>query len=291
LLGSNDGGESFSAAISGSGTGYCLAVDTGMNPPSFFAGTGFPERKTGGDVFQSQNPTGGDWTSVGLSRGKVLALAVQRIGGQPIALAAVDGAGVWRRSGAGSWQQVSTDASMPLHSSANASDGVTLAWPPGPTAYLYDRQSGLWRSGDSGQTWTQVWTQGSGPAFTGWVAGDPTRPGRVYVSIGDRGLYVLDGAGSGSVESGQIHPVRVGTFQHPGPIAVDPQGRLFATELGTGGAPDLRVSTDAGATWHSVADDTYRATAVFPLSITPGPGGLVHVSLNGDGLLIGRVKL
>jgi hypothetical protein len=66
---------------------------------------------------------------------------------------------------------------------------------------------------------------------------------------------------------------------------------VFAAELATGGSPDLRASLNSGTTWRSVADDAYRAAAVFPLSITPGPGGLVYISLDGDGLLIGRVKL
>ena len=199
-------------------------------------------------------------------------------------LAAVDGQGVWRRSGSGAWTEVNPGA-LPA---PEAAGGVSFAWPAASTVYLYDRQTGLWRSGDAGASWTKVWAIRSLPPFTGWIAADPSAPSRLFVSVGDDGLYRLDGADSGTVEGGRIVARRVGSFAHPGPVAVDGDGVVYAAELAVGGPPDLRLSQDSGEEWRSVADATYRASGVFPLGLTPSQNGELFVAMNGGGLLIGH---
>ena len=286
-LGSADGGSSFELRSPTGGTGFALALDTGSNPEAAYVATGSPFANKGGEIFTSKDAISGGWTPLGLASsagGRVLAVAVQRVDSQPVVLAAVDGGGVWRKSGADPWAQVNPE----VLTQPGAAGGVSLAWPSGSTVFMYDRQTGLWRSDDAGSTWTQVWAQTSDPPFTGYVAADPTKPGRVYVSVGDNGLYRLDGADSGTVEGGQIQPALVGKLRHPGPVTVNSAGVAYACELGTGGAPDILSSTDAGKHWRSLADASYRASAVFPLGITVSPTGIMYVALDGNGLLIGR---
>jgi hypothetical protein len=110
----------------------------------------------------------------------------------------------------------------------------------------------------------------------------------VYVSVGDEGLYRLDGADSGTVQGGQIHPDLLGELRHPGPVTVSSAGVVYACELGTDGPPDILSSADAGKNWRSLGDATYRASALFPLGIAVSPSGIMYLALNGNGLLIGR---
>ena len=287
MLSSADTGWSFELRSPTSGTGFALALDTSSNPAALYVATGSPLLNRGGEIFANSDALSNGWTPMGLATfasGRVLAVAVQRVDAQPVVLAAVDGGGVWRKSGSGPWAQVNRD----VLTQPGAVGGVSLAWPSGSTVFLFDRQSGLWRSVDAGATWTQVWDRTSGPSFTGYVAADPTTPGRVYVSVGDEGLYRLDGADSGTVQGGQIHPDLLGELRHPGPVTVSSAGVVYACELGTDGPPDILSSADAGKNWRSLGDATYRASALFPLGIAVSPSGIMYLALNGNGLLIGR---
>ena len=286
-LSSADGGSSFALRSPSSGTGFALALDAGSQPAALYVGTGSPLLNRGGDVFVDKDATSNGWASMGLAAfagGRVLAVAIQHVNGQLVVLAAVDGAGVWRKSGSGTWTQVNQD----VLTQSGAAGGVTFAWPSGSTAFMFDRQTGLWRSGDAGATWTQIWTKTSDPSFTGYVAADPTASGRIYVSVGDDGLYRLDGADTGTVEGGQIHPDLLGKLRQPGPVTVNAAGVVYACALGTAGPPDILSSTDTGKHWRSLGDATYRASALFPLGITVSPAGIMYVALDGNGLLIGR---
>ena len=288
-LSSDDGGSTFALRSPSAGTGFALAMDASSNPSPLYVATGAPLQNRGGEVFTNQNALSNGWAPTGLSTlagGRVLAVAVQRIDSEPLVLAAVDGDGMWRKSGSGPWVQVNAN----VLTQPGAAGGASLAWAPGSTVFFFDRESGLWRSVDAGKTWTFVWAQTSDPSFTGYVAMDPTKAGRVYVSVGDEGLFRLDDAGSGTVEGGQIHPALVGKMRHPGPVTVSSTGVAYVCELGTGGPPDILSSDDAGKHWRSLSDAYYRASALFPLDIAVSPSGIMYVALDGNGLLIGRAK-
>lgn len=286
LLSSTNGGVSVTAHPIG-GSGFGLTLDAGVRPRTLYVGVGSPDVNEGGEVVAGSDPAGRRWIGTGLAAaagGRVLAVSERRISDRPVVLAAVDGEGVWRRSGSGTWSEVNPGA-LPA---PEAAGGVSFAWATASTVYLYDRQTGLWRSGDAGASWTKIWAIRSLPPFTGWIAADPSAPSRLFVSVGDDGLYRLDGADSGTVEGGRIGPRRVGSFAHPGPVAVGSDGVVYAAELAVGGPPDLRVSQDSGEQWRSVADATYRASGVFPLGLTPSQNGELFVAMNGGGLLIGH---
>ena len=287
LLGSTDGGVSFPTGAAGAGTGFDVALDVGSDPAAAYVAVASADRG-GGDVDVSVDPLSHGWASTGLaavSGGRVEAVAVQRVSGRSVVLAAVDGSGIWRKDGASEWISVDPGA-LPT---PDPPGGVSFAWPSASSAaYLYDRETGLWRSSDAGVTWTPVWAKPSVPPYTGSVAADPTTPGRVFVSIGDDGLFRLDGADTGTVDAGSVRPVRVGSFPHPGPVTVNGGGAVYASELGVGGPPDLRLSTDAGGDWRSLADDAYRSAALFPLSVTVSPDATLYLALDGNGVLIGH---
>jgi hypothetical protein len=162
-----------------------------------------------------------------------------------------------------------------------------MVWPPGPYVYLFDHTSGIWRSANSGKTWTRIWTRRSGSALTGFIAVDPRVPDRLYVSVGNQGLFRLDNADTGTGLEGTLVPVEIGSFTRPGAIAVDPSGTLYVATLAQGGGAELYRSTDLGATFAQVDDPVWAATAGYVFDLEVAPNGELYAALNGDGLLHG----
>lgn len=213
-----------------------------------------------------------------------MGVTVGRQDGEPIILAAVDGAGVWRKA-AGAWAKASSEAMAAEQSTLQAS----FAWASGsPLVYLYDKETGVWRSKDHGRTWMRIWEKPSPERYTGFVAVEPTRPERLYVSSRD-GVYRLENAHTGTWESGTIHPrqVRGGEPGKPGPIAYANGSLYVATQVSVQALPGLLRSRNRGATFEDVSDDFYRATAKFPNAMSVGPDGFVYVALQGLGAVVG----
>jgi hypothetical protein len=169
--------------------------------------------------------------------------------------------------------------------------GASFAWPGGsPIAYFYDPGTGLWRSSDAGQSWTQIWdlSAGSSRGGAGYLSADPRNPSRLYLSVEGSGVYRLDNAASDTFGNGGIAPRKLGSFKQAGPMAVDRNGGVFVSEGATANAPpSLSFSLDLGVTWHDVATDDYRRAAFAPVGLAVGPDGRVYVALNGNGMLIG----
>lgn len=275
--------------------GTDVALDPSTLPSTLYLSVGDRDVNAGGEVYLNPDPTtASGWTATGLGAaaggGRALGVVVHQVDGGPVVLAAVEDSGIWRRE-RGTWSRVEAGA---LTGAQPRPPFARFWWPPGSSVvYLYDRASGVWRSNDAGRSWTRIWVQPSAQSRvrTGFVAGDPRDPARLYVSVGDEGVFRLDGASSGTVGSG-ITPLGLGTFAHPGPITVDAGGTLWATEIATEDGPArLAFSTDAGATWTDVADAAYRAAAGVPSAVEIAPDGRLYVSLAFNGVISGRPRL
>jgi photosystem II stability/assembly factor-like uncharacterized protein len=141
------------------------------------------------------------------------------------------------------------------------------------TFYMGSTGGGVWKTTDSGETWTNVSDdQGFGSASVGAVAVAPSDPNVVYagmgsacirgnVSAGD-GVYRSTDAGktwthAGLEEAGQIGDVQV----HP-----DDPDRVFVAALGHAFGPNEQRgvfrSTDGGDTWEKVLYVSEKAGAV-----------------------------
>jgi hypothetical protein len=163
---------------------------------------------------------------------------------------------------------------------------ASMVWPPGPFVYLFDHQTGVWRSGDNGKTWRRIWTRKSGSTLTGFLASDPTVPDRLYVSVGNQGLFRIDNADTGSGLTGDLSVTEIGTFTRPGAIAVDATGTLYVA-LAPDGDAELWRSSDQGATFTDVTDPVWAGTAGYVFDLEVAPNGELFAALNGDGLLHG----
>jgi hypothetical protein len=286
VLASGDGLATVSQTRPPSGNmGLSLALDTASTPSVLYAGVGERDTNTLGEIYSSADPSSG-WSKEGLAAvagGKrPLGVAVRRVNGSPVLLAAVDGGGIWRKAG-GAWSQVSTAAMGP-----QGTEAASFSWVPNSaTVYLYDRATGVWRSNDNGASWVRIWQKPSAQEMTGYVVADPADASRLYVSVLNDGVYRLDNATTGTVGAG-ITAVELGSFSKPGPIALAASGRLLVATGATGTtAATLSASDDRGATWSVVSDSVYSGAALFPFQLSTGPQGAVYLALNGTGAIAG----
>jgi hypothetical protein len=270
----------------GGAAAFDVEVNAGSVPPRVFVATGSPTANTGGEVYSTTTAMTGGWTDEGLSTvahgARPLAIVTRQVGTARVLLVATEGQGIWRKSGS-VWTKVSSSAMQ----GSQWTHAASMVWPPGPYVYLFDHTAGIWRSADSGKTWTRIWTLRSGTPMTGFIAVDPLVPDRLYVSVGDLGLFRLDNADTGSVSTGTLVPVEIGTFARPGALAVDRSGTIYLATLAQGGGAELYRSTDLGAIFTQVDDPVWAATAGFVYDLEVAPNGELYAALNGDGLLHG----
>jgi hypothetical protein len=268
--------------------GVVRGTDIAIDPVTTRVYIGAGKPSTNGEVFSSANPATSGWTDENLSSvagGRVpLAVAAQTNGSQRILLAAVEGSGIWRKVG-GTWTRVNAVAMATWQPSR----GASFAWAPGSTTvYLFDHESGVWRSGDRGRTWVKIWNVRSSVAGTGYVAVDPASAGRLFVSVAGTGLWRIDGATAGSVEAGTLTPTRVFSSATAGAVETDAAGNPWlAINAAPGVVPSLSVSDNAGATWSTMSDAAYEAAALFPFDLWIAPDGRVFIATNGNGVLVG----
>jgi len=269
----------------GGSVGWSVALDTATTPSRVYLGVGNRDSNTGGEVYSSADPADRSlWISEGLAPStggkRVLAVAVNRVAGQPVVVAAVEGSGVWRKAG-GSWSRVGDAFVTPT-----SMKGASISWAKGSrVVYAYDQASGTWRSADAGSTWVNIRRGSSKVWLTGFVAADPTDSRHVFVSDA-AGLYRIDGADTGSVDAGTATITKLAVAR-PGPLAVGRDGVLTVTGRPTWNTTTaLYRSGDDGATFTDITDTGYRNAAGFPFDISAGPSGEIYLALNGSGVHI-----
>ena len=270
--------------------GTSVVIDP-IDSRRYLAGGDRDDNVNGGLWSEAAGATGA-WVDEGLgtvtANKRALAIAVGRnAGGNRVLVAAVERSGLWRKVGSGSWTKVGTAGSA-----VQATKSASLSWIPGsPSVYLYDRPTGVWRSSDYGQTWTQIWAHASDAEHTGYVAADPQNADVLYVSAAD-GLSRLTGAATGNAVGDGIAATPILDVPRPGVVtAVRQYGGTVLYAAGRSGPgpyadAGLYRSTD-GSTWSDVSDAYYRRAAFLPHSIAVGTDGRVHVLSDGNGLIIG----
>jgi hypothetical protein len=155
-----------------------------------------------------------------------------------------------------------------------------MSWPDRtlPFVYYLDPNKGLFRSSDRGETWTKIWATSAN-----FVAGDPTRPGTIYVSAARRALFRIDDARVGVVGQG-ITPARL-SRPAPGPVAVGSDGTVYLAR--TGSPPTLSRSLDLGSSWQQISNAFYEGAALFPKDLTVSPDDFIYVALRHNGVVVG----
>lgn len=288
---------------SGPGVSLTVAVDGSVTPAVVYAGQGTRGDKTntGGEIRKMNDPVnsstivsedlGSATTAAFGADRRVLGVAVRRVSGEPVIIACVEDGGIWRKAG-GSWTNVLA-RTQAFNGTVSPKAQAYIVWMHAPHVYVYDRDTGIWRSANNGQTWTRIWAVGTSGLggfreFSTVLAGDPTTPGRLYLSNAN-GLSRIDDARTGTVGSG-ITPVDLG-LSDPGAVTVDTLGRVYVHRIPTRSRPSaLLRSADLGQTWTELSDGLYRDQAMYTTAISVGLDAKIYVTTAGMGQLVGEPR-
>lgn len=300
LLESSDGGESFAKNKPPSGNvGYGVTVDRRPDKPVVWVAVGERDTNTQGDVWRNDDPLGGgEWVSEGLGAkvGEKRVLSVRLLAmpnNERILFATVDGGGLWRKENSGPWTKVSSEISSTAANNGATRRVVRLAVQPEGAIFSYDPVRGLYRSKDTGKTWTKIWNKPTSGSFEGFMIVDPENSGTLYISAGDS-LYRLDGADNGAVGQG-LTPVDL-QVDRPGPVYVARDRSVWSVQQVVKDQPaTLLRSTDRGASWERVDDPVWRGTVADATGFTIFPASdpeesKAFVTLDGTGMLVATIR-
>ena len=278
---------------------WSVAVDTaasGTAKPVYF-GMGERDVNTFGQIWMDADPstptTG--WTQVldtSVANGRrPIGLAVVRdpaAPATPIVLAVIQGGGMYRKVGSGSWTQASGFTS-PIINGFVYPQVVEFAWQPGwNKVYVYDRSSGLWRSDDFGLTWTKLYSSpDTGTNKQGFLAAHPTNQNIVYLAT-SAGVSVIANAGTAGAGGATLGSLGVPAGK-PGPLAVGPDGRIYISTQAEGTAGVSRVYasalTSAGTgvqwAWKDVGDNLWRNAINSARELAVGRDGTLYAATSG----------
>jgi hypothetical protein len=272
-------------------SGLALAIDATSSPSRIYLAVGNRDAGRNGAIYSTTNPVSGVWESenleaAGLEGRRPMALAAKSVGDEQLLLAVIEDTGLLLKQG-GSWRLVNREVAQ----NPKTKNAPLLYDTTRPAAYIYDRETGIWRSQDNGFTWSPLF---SAPAErvnsleTGYLALDETR-NILYFSNQD-GLYFVNEASAADFPD----PVKIELPENSaaGPLAFR-QGRLYIAGIATGrGNPaqrptaDLFLYTPADGLL-SAGDAFYRENGGFPVSIDVDSQANIYVGMFGPGVLVG----
>jgi hypothetical protein len=283
---------------------FAVAFDKATVPSRVYLAAGEDTSNHKGAILYQADPASfGNWVSLGRPAGvdkRPLGVAVRRIAGKVWVLAAVDGAGVYRRQFSSAsppapirnWARVSAAAVK----AAQPTESVPMRWEHDKMAYLFDHATGIWASRNGGATWQIIWKVKDRAQLEGHIAADPsdTTGGTLYVSVGAAGtrpgVWKLTACqtAKGTVENHTIHLTALNRpgalpFAEPGPIVAHTGGAVWVVE---NAEPNVYASADHGATWTPLGDDVLTAGAKRVSDMDVGTDGAIYVAMRGPGVLI-----
>ena len=286
---------------------YAAAFDRGTTPSRVYLGVGDTSNRKGAVVYQADPATFGNWVSLGKPAGsdkRPLGLAVRRIAGKVMVLAAVEAAGVFRHEFSTAsppapikgWIKASAAAVK----AAQPTGAVPMRWEHDKMAYLFDHTTGIWASRNGGTSWQKIWTVKDRAPMEGYIAADPgdATGGTLFVSMGAGGtrpgVWKLTSCqtANATVENHKIHLTalsRPGSlpFVEAGPIVARAGGQVWVVE---NAEPNLYASADGGASWAPLGDDLFTGAAKRVSDMDVGADGAIYVSLRGPGVLVKPVS-
>lgn len=282
---------------------FAIALDTAVTPSRVYLASG-GDTNARGEVFDASSPSA-PWRSLGRPAGSAqrpLGLAVRRVSGRVIVLAAVEGKGVYRRrfdtaeppGPVSGWGRVNGVAMT----KAQGSDAAPMSWEHASVVYLFDRASGIWRSRNAGDTWQAIWRIRDNANMEGFIAADPDDPtgGTLLVTMGPKGsgpgLWRLRGChvAGATVENGAISTTPLVRepgvpFAAPGAVVARAGRRLWIVDEGE---PALFASIDAGSSWSVTAGPGFDRAIKKVSGMDVAPDGTVYLALKGPGIAVGR---
>lgn len=286
---------------SSSNDGWSVAIDSAApGARAVYFGLGTRDSNEGGQIWMVPDPAtpsgaltqvlSGTEAVLGTEAGnRPIGLAVIRnpaSPGVPIVLAVLQGGHMYRKAGAGAWTRIASFTSPIV--GGLWPQAVVFAWRPGFTkVYCYDRATGLWRSNDFGLTWTKLYTSpDTSGNRQGFVAAHPTHDGVVYIST-SRAVSVVTNAGTAGAGGAVLGTLGFPAGK-PGPLAVGPGGRIYATTFPVSDTPSrvyanqiVASGTGMQFAWKDVSDDVWLNALDGGRELAIGADGTVYVATSG----------
>ncbi|MCX7015825.1 MAG: hypothetical protein NTW86_25275, partial [Candidatus Sumerlaeota bacterium] len=275
---------------------YCIAVDSTTNPSAY--GPVYVGRDTA--LAYNTDPATQSWVNTNLSVSTgVYGCSVKKTTAGTVVLAAVGESGVWRKIGAeasGSWGTnpiLSSDSCMQGLNAAN--QNVYFSWGAGASEMVYftDKENGVWRSMDSGATWTLItpptggWTSSGGNLkYSGAVAVDPTDDQNCYVTQ-TNGVFFSNNANATPLPS--FTKIAIPGMGVPGSAAYDGAGNIFINSLiSASSKPKMFFKANGDSTWYDIVGDVFisQCPVTFQMVIGPGPDYPIYVG-GKQGICVG----
>lgn len=178
--------------------GTVFALDVDMN------GLAYVGLESPGGGAWSYNRSTQTWTELSGANGQTLrdiagpagrtvhGIGVQHLSGTRVVLAAIEGSGIWRLAAGGNWTRVQ---STTMNGVGTSTKTMPFAWPSTnkQLVYFFDQSTGVWRSINAGQSWTNIWSTGFSSQFAGSIALRSGSNSQLYVTTSNT-LYRLNNA-------------------------------------------------------------------------------------------------
>lgn len=199
-------------------------------------------------------------------------------------IAAIDDAGVQTIDRVnGSWSNWNTRSTAFMQAQANSLLRCSIVSDGASNIFIYDRKTGVWRSTDYGESWTQILASPTG-ADMGYLAYDKVA-NRLYVATATQVLRIDDASNSTSTTS-LAFPTN-----SPGAMALDPHGRLlvYAKPLNASNSDCALYRNENPETnqnsWVDIADTAFKSIAP-PVTDLDASAEFIVLSTAGKGILI-----
>jgi hypothetical protein len=233
--------------------------------------------------------TSTDLSSAGTGGHVAIGLTVLRDDATPsnqYVLAGVEASGVYLMKNGAAWTRVSSI----VGTAKQYTEFMPFASLYGSTysqyVYALDRDSGVYRGSDYGQTWTSAPIYAcdtNSDSRTGFLALNPAVDDELWVSDLS-GLFKIGGAST--FDNGTPTPVSLPDKMLPGAVAFAADGTVYCLGLGSASHPNtvLFRSVNGGADWADVGGPGpgIAANASQPGNMVIAPNGLIYVGSGGD---------
>ena len=183
------------------GKPICIALDVDANGLIYAglegpAGSLWTFNRSSQTWTELADNSGATLRSIANTSGKTVhGVRVQHISGSRVVLAAVDNSGIWRLAAGGNWTKVQSTTLAGLGSSIKT---MPFVWPTSnqQLVFFFDAGTGVWRSTNAGQSWTNIWSTGFSSQFAGCIA-MRTSTSQLFVTTNNT-LYRLENADTAS---------------------------------------------------------------------------------------------
>lgn len=220
-----DGGNGWTAANNGLGSGMAYVVIDPVTPSTLYAGTGF-------SIFKSID-SGGTWTRIGPQVFSSATLVIDPVTTTTLYSADSGSGGKVSKStdGGANWQQLNAP-------SGNAHVGSLAIDPATPsTLYVGGFGSGLFKTTDGGANWTQL------NSLSGFIVIDPRSPSTLYIGGSSGVSKSIDGGATWSAVNNGLTSTFLSCLAvnpstssvYAGVNAFTPEEEAFVTKLSASG--------------------------------------------------------